>query len=227
MSEDVMAQDATGLLPEYAAYVEEFVEEPSPVFAELRAAIESEHRALDGQPSMQISPHQGAVLRWLVQISGATRGLEIGTFVGYSTLWIAAGLGAAGTLDTIEHFPHRAQAAADWYRRSGYPCKVNFMVGEALGLLGGLPDADYDFAFIDCDKAFYPLVIEECIRCVRPGGLIVADNAFVHGRVFEVPTPDIARGMLTYRSLVHQDPRLDTVTLPVGDGFIVSRLQSS
>ena len=222
-----MAQNATGLLPEYANYVEETVEEPSPVFAELRAAIEADHRALDGQPSMQISPHQGAVLRWLIQTSGATRGLEVGTFVGYSTLWMAEGLGAHGSLDTIAHFPHRSQVAADWYRRSGYPCEVNFLVGEALALLGGFPNAVYDFAFIDCDKAFYPLVLGECIRCVRPGGLIVADNAFVHGRVFEMPTPDIARGMLAYRSMVYSDPRLDTVTLAVGDGFIVSRVRPS
>jgi len=219
-----VSQDIDWMDAKLREYINQFVNEPSPVFKGLREDIAENHVSLDGQPSMQISQHQGAVLAWLGSLMQAQRYLEVGTFIGYSTMWMAWAMGSNGSITTIERFPHRAEAAEKWYAHSGYECAIDQRVGQALEVLVSLPSDAYDMALIDCDKAHYPEMLEECIRCVRPGGLVVADNAFFMGRIFEANLSEAATGILEFNRMAMSHPKLHSIVLPVGDGFMASRV---
>jgi predicted O-methyltransferase YrrM len=196
--------------------------------AALIAARESAKAA--DMPPIEVSAQHGALLRLLTTISGARRVLEIGTLAGYSTINLARGVGADGSVVTLEFASTHAEVARANLARAGVGDRVEVIVGAALDSLPTLADRGevFDLVFIDADKENNVAYVEWAIRLGRPGTVIVVDNVTRMGRVLD-PAPGDAqaaavRDML---AMVGAHPRLDAAAIQtVGakgwDGFAVA-----
>lgn len=197
----------------------------------------AQERALAvGLPDHGISANQGQLLGLLARASGARRILEIGTFAGYSTIWLARALPFGGRLLTLELDPARAELARRNLAVAGVEHRVEVQVGDALAALDRLYAAGaepFDFVFIDADKERNPEYLERILELTRPGALIVADNVVRAGAVFdpEVEDPELDAGGLAglrrFLEMLGSDPRLDaaafqTVGCKGHDGFAVA-----
>lgn len=174
--------------------------------------------------NMMTHPELGALLEILVRASGGRAVLEVGTFVGTSAGWMSAGLAAGGRIDTLELDDEHADLAEAFFAEAGIADRVRVHRGPAGATLAGLPGGAYDLCYIDADKDGYSGYLEQAVRLVRPGGLVLADNVLWSGRV-ALPAAerdaqtDVLRGF-TATALAH--PGLRTVVLPVGDGITLS-----
>lgn len=187
------------------------------------ARLEKELEA-EGQPA--IGRETGSALRALLLARQAERALEVGTNLGYSALWLASGLTRTGKLDTIEMDPKiaaRAQANLD---AAGLKGRASVHVGKALDVLPKLPTRNYDVVFLDAVKAELPQYLDQALRVLRPGGIVVADNMFWHGEAWAGSTadPEVA-GIREYTRRVFADNKLATTILPIEDGLGVSVLR--
>lgn len=192
-----------------------FVREPD-LLAELRAALEER-----GFPSIQVPARTGRVLELLALATEARRVLEIGTLGGYSTLWLLRGMHPEGRIVTVEKVPAHAELARKFLDRAGEGERVDVRVGEARDVVAELgPDRAWDLVFIDADKEGYVEYLSHAGRLLRPGGLVLADNALWKGRVVdEEDTESSTRGVRAFnRALAGSDAFRATI-LPVGDGI--------
>jgi caffeoyl-CoA O-methyltransferase len=173
-------------------------------------------------PNMLTGRVEGRFLQLIVQLSGAQRIVEIGTFTGYSALAMAEALPEAGQILTIEHKPDHAKIAQEFFDRSPNGFKVALRLGEALEILKTLPDAETDLVFIDADKQNYSAYYRESMRILRNGGLILADNALWYGRIFD-PKDDESRAMADFNELVKADNHAEKLFLTIRDGIYLIR----
>ena len=194
---------------------------------ELMAQLRAETSRLP-RGTMQISPEQGQLMGLLVRLIGARRALEIGTFTGYSALAVARALPADGKLICCDVSEEWTQMAQRYWRAAGVAERIDLRLGPAAETLAGLraagEDGRFDFAFIDADKESYDLYYEQCLKLVRPGGLIAIDNALWHGWVADRAYRDadtVAIRALNHK--VREDTRVDMVLVPVGDGLLLAR----
>lgn len=189
-----------------------------PRFAELKRAARAA-----GIPEIWIAPEQAAFLQVLLRAAGARRVLEVGTLAGYSALSMAMALPPDGRVDTIELEPRHADFAQAWIERFGQGERIRVHRGSGREVLRRFPDASADAGFIDADKANYPHYLHELLRIVRPGGLILADNAFAFGQLFD-PQPDDpdVPHIRAFNDLVAATPGLRGVIVPFGDGLWVA-----
>ena len=192
-----------------------------PVLARLR-----EETAGMPNASMQIAPEQGAFMALLVQLTGATRILEIGTFTGYSSTAMALALpdnGRITCLDVSREWTDRAQTA---WTDAGVADRVELRIGPAIESLGQLEDDSFDLAFIDADKTGYDAYYSGCLRVVRPGGLILIDNVLQSGRVTDPAADDEnVRAIRALNQRIAADERVDLVLLPLADGLTMARIR--
>jgi len=212
---DIVAKEAE----EYAA------DHTTPMSALLE---EVEHFTLTRtpHPSMLTGRVEGRFLQLAVQLSSARHIVEIGAFTGYSALAMAEALPQDGEILTIEHNPHHAKIAQDFFDRSSSGFKITLRSGEALEILKTLPDAKTDLVFIDADKQNYSAYYRESMRILRNGGLILADNALWYGRVFD-PKDDESRAMADFNELVKADDRAEKLFLTIRDGIYLIRKRVS
>jgi predicted O-methyltransferase YrrM len=175
-----------------------------------------------GGPLIEVPHETGALLASLVRATAARRVLEVGTLFGYSAVWMARALPHDGTIDTLELVDAHADVAEQLLRDAGLAERVTVHRGAALDTLATL-DEPYDLVFIDADKERYPDYLEQALRLVRPGGMILADNVIWSGRVAD---PDEhapgTEALRTYLEQARSHPRLHTNVLPVGDGVALS-----
>jgi caffeoyl-CoA O-methyltransferase len=173
---------------------------------------------------MQIAPEQGAFMMLLVRAMGARRALELGTFTGYSAICIARGLAEGGTLVTCDINGEWTEIARRYFEEAGVADRVDLRLGPALETLRALPaDEPFDFAFVDADKAEYPDYYEECLRLLRPGGLIMLDNVLRGGQVLDGDDGDprtAATREVNDRAIA--DERVDVAMLAVADGITLA-----
>ncbi len=163
------------------AYVLEHTEDRDELLE--RLAEESDREAGD-LAEMRTSPEQAALLALLARAIGARRVLEVGTFTGYTSLSIARVLPAEGRLITCDVSERWTAIARRYWEEAGISDRIELRLGPALDTLRGLGDDEpFDFAYIDADKTGYPDYFEQCVRLVRPGGLIGIDNVFYGGDV--------------------------------------------
>jgi caffeoyl-CoA O-methyltransferase len=202
-----------------ARYVEGLFAREDDLLRELRE--ESERQGL---PPIQVSAEVGRLLQVLLATVGARRVLEVGTLGGYSAIWMARALPPGGHLTTLEVDPERAAFARRFFARAGLEGVVDVRVGDARETLAGLTGrAAFDAVFIDADKESYGEYLDHALRLVRPGGLILADNAFRSGMVLDDDADD--PGVLAVRHFntrLARDPRLAATILPVRDGIAVA-----
>lgn len=193
---------------------------------EIQTSLINETNALgDGAIIAQIAPDQGAFMTLLVKLINAKNAIEIGTFTGYSSLCIARGLGEDGRLITCDINEEWTKIARKHWEMDDNAHKIDLRIGSAIKTLQALPlDPVFDFAFIDADKASYPLYYEEIIQRLKPGGLIVFDNVLIFGTVLdENPTSNEAITMRELNKLLKEDDRVETVMLSVADGLTLAR----
>jgi predicted O-methyltransferase YrrM len=173
-------------------------------------------------PTIQVSAETGRLLAVLVAAVDAHRVLEVGTLFGYSGVWIARALPPDGRLDTLELSDVHADAAEGWFVRAGLDDRVTVRRGPALETLAAL-DGPFDAMFLDAAKAEYVQYTEHAARLLRPGGLLLADNAIWSGRIAD---PDVSdddtEGIRSFLDLIAGDPTWDASVLPVGDGVAVA-----
>ncbi len=193
------------------------VREPA-AFEALRADT-----ALLPECEWQIAPEQGPFLAMLVQLMGAKTCLEVGTFTGYSAMWVASALPADGNLICCELSGMYAGVARKHLTAAGLIDKVDLRVAPAADTLAALladgAAGTFDYAFIDADKGRYNLYYERCFELVRPGGVILIDNTLWDGKPADpsVTDPDT----LAIRALnekLHGDARVSLSFLPFADG---------
>jgi predicted O-methyltransferase YrrM len=193
-----------------------------PVAAELRAATAKLPYA-----GMQISPEQGQLMALLVQAIGTRRAIEIGTFTGYSALWVAAALPADGTLVCCDVSAEWTAVGKPYWEKAGVAGKIDLRIAPATNTLDRLladgGTGAYDFAFIDADKTGYDAYYERCLRLLRAGGLIAIDNVLWGGDVAD-PKKRSADTLALRRlnDKLHRDERVSLSMLPVGDGLTLA-----
>ena len=174
---------------------------------------------------MQVPAEQGALLTLLLRAIGARRAIEVGTFTGYSAICIARGLAEGGELVACEASEEYAALAREHFDLAGVAEVINLRLGPALETLEGLDDdPPFDFAFIDADKVSYPDYFEECLRLLRPGGLIALDNLLLGGRVVDPAVDDqSAQRMRGLAEQLGDDERVDVAMIGVADGIALAR----
>ena len=188
------------------------------------ALIDREGRG-EGLPL--VYPDTGALLHTLALGCGARRILEIGTCIGYSTLWMATALPADGTLMTMEYDAARAARAREHFAAAGYGGRVSVIVGDATRVLHKVA-GPFDFIFQDSDKKLYEPMLDRLIELLRPGGLLVADNILWNGEVIpgyvgeKKYSDEDTAAIASFSRRVASDSRLYTSFLQVGDGVSVS-----
>ena len=188
-------------------------------------ALEASRAA--GLPEINVTAAQGKLLNILARAHHARAILEIGTLGGYSTIWLAKALADGGRLISLEANAKHAEVARLNIAQAGLADKVDVRVGPALSTLAQLK-GPFDLIFIDADKPSYPDYLTWALRLSRRGTLIVADNAVLHGDVFDEPSEDPrVRGMRRFLEQLASEPRVTaTVTQTVGgkgyDGFAIA-----
>ncbi len=164
---------------------------------------------------------EARLLEALIAIGGAHEVLEIGTFTGLGAVTMAAALGPEGRITTLEVDPDNAAAARRNIEDSGYGERIELIEGDALATLDRLT-GPFDLVYIDAWKNDYPSYYERVLPKLAPRGVIVADNLFRGGRVFDPPTGDEAtRGIREFADAVQADDGVHNVLLTIGDGVMV------
>jgi predicted O-methyltransferase YrrM len=177
---------------------------------------------------MQISPEQGQFMALLVQLIGARRTIEVGTFTGYSALVVAQALPANGKVIACDVSETFTAVARRYWARAGMARKIDLRLAPAKQTLDKLLAAGeagrFDFAFIDADKGNYGAYYERCLKLVRSGGLIAIDNVLWGG---EVANPkvndDDTRAIRALNKKLKSDKRVSISMVPIGDGLTLAR----
>jgi len=177
------------------------------------------------QPRMLSGHFQGRVLSLLSKLVNPKAVLEVGTFTGYATLCLAEGLQAGGTLDTIDNNEELYDFQRKYFDKSPWGGQIIQHLGNALDIIPNL-DKKFDLVFIDADKQNYPNYWNVIVPLVNKGGIILSDNVLWSGKVLEpVKGNDKStQVLLDYNKMVKEDPRVETVLLPIRDGLTVSRV---
>jgi predicted O-methyltransferase YrrM len=170
-----------------------------------------------------IGPDAGAALRFLAATIGARAVVEIGTGTGVSGLWLLRGMAPDGTLTSIDIDPEHQRVARGVFLAAGYgPSRLRLINGMGLEVLPRLTDAVYDLVFIDAGPADYPRYLEEAVRLLRDGGIVVFTGALGAG-VVDPDASDVGTaGRRDVGRQVREDERLVPVLLPLGDGLLAA-----
>jgi predicted O-methyltransferase YrrM len=220
-----MSQGSIGLEDELNAYlVSVGVREPE-VLSRLR-----NETATMPEARMQIAAEEGALLALLVQLSGARRVLEVGTFTGYSSTVMALALPAGGRIVCCDVSAEFTDVARRYWSEAGIADRVELRLGAAIDtlddLLGAGGAGTFDLAFIDADKANYAGYLERALRLVRRGGLIAIDNVLWGGRVIDLAVDDEdTRAIRALNAALATDDRVDIAMVPIADGVTLLRVR--
>ncbi len=177
------------------------------------------------QPRMLSGHFQGRVLSMISKLVQPTTILEIGTYTGYSAICLAEGMSKNGELHTIDINEELYDFQRKYFDKSGYGDSIFQHLGNALDIIPEL-DKTFDLVFIDADKENYVNYFNVIVDKLNPGGIILSDNVLWSGKVLETKfkkedtsTP----ALIEYNKLLKEDPRIETVMLPVRDGLTISR----
>lgn len=193
--------------------------EPEPCRA-LRARTEARDDA-----HLISSPEQIALLALIARLAGVRRVLEVGTFTGYTPLWLALELADARIVGIDRNDEPAAVARRAW-AAAGVADRIELHVDDAAAVLPWLRGAGeaFDMAYIDADKETQLDTYEACLALLRPGSVIAVDNTLWKGRVADAGCDDEAtRAVRAFNERVHGDDRVDLALVPVGDGMTLLR----
>ena len=177
------------------------------------------------QPRMISGHFQGRFLSLLSKMVQPRTILEIGTYTGYATLCLAEGLHPEGVLHTIDIKEELTDLQREFFDRSGYGSQIVQHLGKAADIIPAL-DTTFDLVFIDADKQNYAHYFDLVIEKMNRGGIILSDNVLWSGKVVEeVKHNDKhTQALMAYNQKIKNDPRVETVLLPIRDGITLSRV---
>jgi caffeoyl-CoA O-methyltransferase len=182
-------------------------------------------------PPISVSANQGKFLQVLAKTCNAKKILEVGTLVGYSTIWMARALPKNGKLISLEFEPLHARVAKNNIEKAGLSAVVDIRVGKAIDLLPQLEsnnEGPFDMIFIDADKPPYAEYFQWALKLSRPGTLIIADNVIRDGRVMDPKSPDeMVQGARRFNTLLAKTPEvtatiIQTVGSKMHDGMAIA-----
>jgi len=201
-----------------------FLREHSSVPSETLEWLEKQTNIRTNYPRMLSGSVQGQFLKMMVELTGARRILEIGTFTGYSTCCLALGLPENGHIDTLEINDELEDLMREGWSRAGVSGRITLHLGDALDTLPTL-SGPYDLVFIDANKREYSSYYEAVLPLVRRGGLIIADDVLWDGKVYaSEKSPDAQTdNIIKFCNFVVADKRVETVMLPLRDGLALVR----
>ena len=177
-------------------------------------------------PRMLSGRVQGEFLYMITRMMSPKNVLEIGTFTGYSAICMALGLPEDGHIDTLEINDELEDLIEEGFSRAGVSDKISLHIGDAMEFLAAQQGKkEYDLTFIDANKREYPDYYEQVLALTRTGGFILADDVLWDGKVYaeHVPSDKQTAGIVRFNDLAAQDPRVETVILPVRHGLSIIR----
>jgi caffeoyl-CoA O-methyltransferase len=169
-----------------------------------------------------VGPLAGRLLSLMVEITAARRIFEMGSAIGYSTIWLARAAGPSAEIYYSDADPARARDAQAYLRRAQVDRRVHVQVGDALKLLRK-STGKFDMIFCDVEKEQYPAAFRLALPRLRRGGLFMADNVLWHGAVSERARESSTRAIQTFNRLVYASRELFPVIVPLRDGVVVCR----
>ena len=197
----------------------------SPPDAVLRELANETADLFPNEVSLQIAPEQGTFMTLITQLTGARSAIEIGTFTGYSSICITRGLAPGGTLLCCDVSEQWTSVARKYWEKAGLADRIELRLAPAIQTLLSLPDEElFDLAFIDADKESYLDYWRQVVPRIRPGGLIMVDNTFSHGRVLDAGNDNpVVIAIRDLNDHAAADDRVDVVMVPLGDGLTLAR----
>lgn len=169
-----------------------------------------------------VGPAVARLLYLLAKSIGAKRIFEMGSAIGYSTIWLARAVGEGGNVIYTDGDPKNAERARRNFERAGVASRITVKVGDALEILSEQNKEPFDIIFNDVDKEAYPRVFRLAPPRVRRGGLFITDNVLWNGRVAD-PKPDATtKIIMDFNRLVMNSPEFFTTILPIRDGVAVA-----
>ncbi len=205
--------------------LEDYIEKHSGKEPELLAALNKETYQKILLPRMLSGHFQGRVLSMLSKLIRPVNILEIGTYTGYSALCLCEGMQDNGQLHTIDIKEELVDFQRKHFDKSPWGKQIVQHLGEATDIIPNL-DVKFDLVFIDADKENYINYFEMIVPKMNKGGVILSDNVLWSGKVLEPLNPkDIStKVLIDYNKLLINDPRVETVLLPIRDGLTVTRI---
>jgi caffeoyl-CoA O-methyltransferase len=218
-----MSTTSIGISDEVAAYMEGVGYREDPLLRRLR-----DETAVMPERNMQIAPEQGAFLSLLVQLMGARRCLEVGTFTGYSSLAVALVLPPDGSIVCLDTSEEWTAVARRYWAEAGVAGKVELRIGDGVAGLDALlaegGAGSFDYAFVDAYKPDYVAYHERIVELLRPGGVVAYDNVLWSGRVADPAVEDDqVNGIRALNERVAADERVTVAMIPLGDGVTLAR----
>ncbi len=208
--------------PELELYVENHSDDESPLLAELNR--ETYRKIM--QPRMLSGHFQGRVLSMISKLVSPKNILEIGTYTGYATLCLCEGIQNGGNIDTIDINEELYDIQKKYFDLSGWKNQIRQHIGNALDIIPTL-NKKFDLVFIDADKDNYINYFEMIVPMMNKGGVILSDNVLWSGKVLnKADEKDLSTNVLIkFNRLLKEDPRVETVLLPIRDGLTICRVK--
>lgn len=205
--------------------LEDYIEQHSETEPALLAALSKETYQKILLPRMLSGHFQGRVLSMLSKLIRPVNILEIGTFTGYAALCLCEGMQENGQLHTIDIKEELVDFQRKYFNKSPWKDQIVQHLGEAIAILPTL-EMKFDLVFIDADKENYINYYKLILPKMKKGGIILSDNVLWSGKVLEpLQKNDLSTNiLLEYNLLLKNDPRIETVLLPIRDGLTVSRV---
>jgi caffeoyl-CoA O-methyltransferase len=206
--------------------LEDYIENHSEKEPDLLAALNKETYQKILLPRMLSGHFQGRVLSMLSKLIRPVNILEIGTFTGYAALCLCEGMQENGQLHTIDIKEELETIQRKYFDRSPWGSQIFQHLGEATDIIPTL-ELKFDLVFIDADKENYINYFEMILPKMNKGGIILSDNVLWSGKVLEPlqKNDSSTKVLLEYNELLKNDPRVESVLLPIRDGLTVSRVK--
>src|ERR1700734_2900334 len=169
-----------------------------------------------------IGPVVARAIYQLAQISEAKRIFEMGSAIGYSTIWLARAAGAGAEEYYTDGDPANAAQARGYFKRAGVEKCIQIMTGDAVNLIDHVP-GEFDLIFIDVDKHQYPEALRKAVPRLRSGGLLITDNVLWSGKVTAKSTEGRTRAIQQFNKLIYSSSELFPIIIPLRDGVAVCR----
>ncbi len=218
-----MSATSTLVTEEHFAYLAARTAPEDPFLGELKRAARAEKI-----PAIWISPEQASFMQILLKASGAREVVEVGTLAGYSAIALARALPEGGRVTTIEISEHHAAFAERWIARSDAARKIEVVRGAGADVLPGIADRSADAMFLDADKSGYGGYLDHALRIVRPGGLVLVDNAFAFGHLLDAgEVEESVRAVRAFNDRMAGTRGLHGIIVPIGDGLWVGVVERS
>ena len=201
--------------PDVEQYMYSMLPPRDPVLQEMEALAEKRNIPI-------IGPVVARILYQIVRLAKAKTIFEMGSAIGYSTIWMARAAGEGSTVYYTDSDPENARMAANNFARAGVRDRIHILTGNALDMLDQTPGT-FDVIFCDVEKHDYPRAFHKAVPRIRKGGLFLADNVLWYGRITQPPEVqnEATRGIVEFNRLIYSSPELYPCILPVRDGFAV------